>query len=91
MTIKIQAPNTCCSYLIPFEDIIRVETRSLTFFDVCTYNLYIIVNSYQQEESFSLFSYQQEEDMLLAYNTIAALLKETLTEPIVFEMVPMLA
>ncbi len=91
MTVEIKIPQGLHSSSLPFKDIVRVENRSFSFFNVCTYQLYITIKNSDQEELFSLFSYEQEKDMQLAYDTIASLINQSLQGPITLEMVPMLA
>jgi hypothetical protein len=47
------------------------------------------MKGYNEEEHFSLFSYHQEKDMQLAYDTIASLLKQASNTSVILEMVPM--
>ncbi|WP_299819526.1 hypothetical protein [uncultured Pontibacter sp.] len=88
MNIKIAAPNGCINYLVPLSDVTRIENHTLSFFEKRVYNLYIIVGLHQGEEAYTLFSYQKEEDMLSAYNCIAALIKKKSPQHIMLEMEP---
>lgn len=91
MNVKISAPHGCNGTSIQLSDVIRIENRSLSYFKVCAYNLYIVEKKPNATELFTLFCYKEEKDMLHAYNTIASLLKDSPSEAVTLEMVPMKA
>lgn len=89
MNVKILAPHGCNGTSILLSDVVRIENRSLSYFKACAYNLYIVEKKPHTNEFFTLYCYNEEKDMLRAYNTIASLLKDSPPEAVILEMVPM--
>ncbi|GAB3198030.1 hypothetical protein ABID22_000672 [Pontibacter aydingkolensis] len=89
MNVKIPAPHDCNGISLSLADVIRIEKRSLSFFESCAHNLYIVVRQHHNQEVFSLFCYKNQVDMLLAYDTISSLLKKASPEDVTLEMEPM--
>ncbi|MER2996479.1 hypothetical protein [Pontibacter populi] len=89
MNIKIPIPIGSKGYLIPIVDILRVESRSISFADAGAYNLYIFERTTTGDELFSLYSYKQKQDMLAAFSIISSLLIQKSKELVMLELEPM--
>ena len=89
MNIVIPVPCGSSASFISLCDVVRIESRTLSFFESSMHNLYIVMKLNQQEDEFSLYTYHQEKDMLLAYDLIADQLNRKAEEPITLAMRPM--
>ena len=90
MHIKVPIPQGSKSYIVAIVDILRIESRSVSFIDTGAHNLYIFEKTTTGDELFSLYSYKQKQDMLAAFSIISSLLKQKSKKAVMLELEPML-
>lgn len=75
MILNIQGPKDSISTTIQANEILRLETCVLEFFDKKLFNLYIIVKA-ESDENFHLFPYSKLDEFKLAHSSITNMLQE---------------